>query len=141
MARPRRKAASPVAAPEPESEPEQEQDDEQEDVNPLKFKQQLKGRPGKPIAVAELLKRLKALHAELITIDQDYCPRNSVTKVAGELADPSIIAHRDKGVKAWAACCLVEVFRVMAPDAPFSLSQLKVRILKPCLVRICSNIR
>ncbi|KAF2150705.1 hypothetical protein K461DRAFT_229587 [Myriangium duriaei CBS 260.36] len=125
MPRPRRKASSPVPAPEPESEPEKEQEEEQEEKRTLKFKQQLTGRPGRPVPVSELLKRLKALHAELVTIDQDDCPRDSVTKVAQELADPSVLIHRDKGVKAWAACCLVEVFRVMAPDAPFTPSQLK----------------
>ena len=131
MPRTRRKAASsPVPAPEPEPEVEQEEEPEVDDGpeaagKGLKFSQQLAGRPGKPIAVAELLKRLKALHGELVTIDQEECPRDDVTKIAGELGNSSILAHRDKGVRAWAACCLVEVFRAMAPDAPFTTSKLK----------------
>lgn len=129
MPRARRKASSPAPAPEPESEPEFEQDDAPDTTTQqLKFNQPLTGRPGKPVAVAELLKRLKALHAELLTIDQEETPRESVSKVAQELADPSILTHRDKGVRAWAACCLVEVFRTMAPDAPFTPSQLKASL-------------
>ncbi|GAM87345.1 hypothetical protein ANO11243_053680 [Dothideomycetidae sp. 11243] len=132
MPRPRRKASSPAAAPEPESEKEQESEQDQENdegaepvQRSLNFKQQLTGRPGRPVAVAELLKRLKTLHAELTTIEQDDCPRDDITKVARDLVNPSILTHSDKGVRAWTACCLVEVFRTMAPDAPFTPSQLK----------------
>lgn len=119
MPRARRKASSPAVVPEPEDEPEITEQS-------LKFNQSLVGRPGRPIALAELLKRLKSLHAELANIDQEECPRDAVTKIARELADSSILGHRDNGVKAWTACCLVEVFRVMAPDAPFTPTQLKV---------------
>lgn len=123
MARARRKASSP--APAATVVPEQEEEPETSEQS-LKFNQSLIGRPGRPIALAELLKRLKTLHAELANIDQDDCPREAITNIARELADSSILGHRDNGVKAWTACCLVEVFRVMAPDAPFTPTQLKV---------------
>ncbi|KAF4553454.1 HEAT-like repeat-containing protein 2 [Elsinoe fawcettii] len=115
--RSRRKASSPVAAVEAE-------ESEAEQCS-LKFNQQLIGRPGKPIAVAELLKRLKTLHAELVPIDQDECPREDVVTVAKELVNANVLGHKDKGVKAWAALCIAEVFRLTAPDAPYTGGQLK----------------
>ncbi|KAL5115366.1 Sister chromatid cohesion protein pds5 [Pleosporales sp. CAS-2024a] len=105
------------------------QDPEHERERPaakqLQFKQPLVGRPGKPIGVGELLTRLKTLLDELRAVDQDEAHADSLMPVAVELAHPSLLQHRDNGVRAWAVCCIVDMLRLFAPDAPYPASKLK----------------
>lgn len=131
MPRTRKRASSPVEAPEPElqqvDEEEEEEEEEQEDAaQPIRFDETLTWRAGKPIPVAELLRRLKTLHAELLEIQQEDAHRGSLIPVAQELAQSNLLTHRERSVKAWVASCLVEMLRLLAPDAPFKGSQLKV---------------
>ena len=49
--------------------------------------------------------------------------------VAQSLVSPFILKHRDKDVKAYAACCLADILRIFAPEAPYGEEQLKVIIL------------
>ena len=92
----------------------------------LRFKEDLSWRAGKSIAIADLLRRLQALHKEMRDMEQEENERDSFTKVAKDLASPNLLAHKDKGVKAWTACCLVDILRLCAPDAPYTGQQLKV---------------
>jgi hypothetical protein len=114
----RRRAAEPA--------PEEEHQEEERDNEGLKFNQQLSWRAGKPIPTAELHKRLDTLAKELAELDQDWDHKDSLTKVAKELCSANILGHKDKGVKAYAACCMVDILKICAPDAPFTPSQLKV---------------
>ncbi|TVY54635.1 Sister chromatid cohesion protein pds5 [Lachnellula cervina] len=91
----------------------------------LIFNEPLSWRAGKPIATGELLKRLDALSNELREMDQEEIDKDSLTKVAKELAGQNLLSHKDKGVRAFTACCLVDVLKLCAPDAPFTGSQLK----------------
>ncbi|KAL8891512.1 MAG: hypothetical protein Q9215_001461 [Flavoplaca cf. flavocitrina] len=91
----------------------------------LQFNQPLSWRAGKPIAVADLLRRLQALSKEMQAMDQEQIERESFTKVAKELVNPNLLMHKDKGVKALTAACLVDTLRLCAPDAPFTGQQLK----------------
>ena len=59
-------------------------------------------------------------------MEQEENERESFTAVAKELASPSLLGHKDKGVRAWTAVCLVEILRLCAPDAPYTGTQLKV---------------
>ena len=34
--------------------------------------------------------------------------------------------HKDKGVKAYTACCIAELLNIYAPDAPYTAGELKV---------------
>ncbi|KAF2477508.1 uncharacterized protein BDR25DRAFT_1638 [Lindgomyces ingoldianus] len=102
-----------------------EEEEEQERVSTLKFKQPLVGRPGKQISVGDLLARLKALCDELRGLEQDDADRDSLVPVAKELAHQSLLQHKDAGVRAWTACCVVDMFRLCAPDAPYTAPQLK----------------
>lgn len=103
--------------------------EETDDLMPgLQFNEPLSWRAGKPIAIADLLRRLQALFKEIRGMGQEENERDSFTSVAKELASPNLLAHKDKGVKAWTACCLVEILRLCAPDAPYTGQQLKVRI-------------
>ncbi|KAF3483329.1 bimD [Arthroderma uncinatum] len=112
---------------EPEEQEEEQSEQEQGDdsLHQLKFKQTLSWRAGKAIPVATLLQRLEALGSELRMLDQEETDRNSLTKVSQELAAGHLLGHRDKGVRAWTACCVVDILRLCAPDAPFTVGQLK----------------
>ena len=59
-------------------------------------------------------------------MEQEENDRESFTPVAKELASPNLLGHKDKGVRAWTACCLVDILRLCAPDAPYTGQQLKV---------------
>ncbi|KAI9809549.1 MAG: hypothetical protein M1827_006784 [Pycnora praestabilis] len=91
----------------------------------LQFNEPLTWRAGKPIPLAELLRRLQALAQEMREMDQEEDERDSFTKVAKELAITNLIAHKDRGVRAWTACCLVDILRLCAPDAPYTGAQLR----------------
>lgn len=92
----------------------------------LQFNETLSWRAGKPIAIAELLRRLQTLGKELRDLEQEDVPREAYTHVAKELANANLLAHKDKGIRAFTACCLVDILRLCAPDAPFTEKQLKV---------------
>ena len=149
----RQKKSAPIAVPEPEPEEVQEEeeeeeveeneDEEMEDVEVvdeqereqdeeegegtvnLQFDEPITWKAGKQIIVSELLRRLKKLHRELIDIDQEDAHKESFVPVARELANVNLLNHKDRGVKAWVAACIVEIFRIVAPNAPYNGPQLK----------------
>ena len=116
---------------EEEHEQEQEQEQEHNGLRPLRFKQPLVGRPGKPISVGDLLARLETLLNELRTIDQEEAHHESLRPVANELVTPGLLQHKDVGVRAWTCCCLVDMLKLFAPDAPYPAKNLKV-CAAPC---------
>ncbi|EFX00091.1 sister chromatid cohesion and DNA repair protein [Grosmannia clavigera kw1407] len=91
----------------------------------LSFSEPLSWRPGKPIATEELIRRLDALSRELSDLDQETFDAESLTKVSKELANHNLLNHKDKGVKAFAAACLVDILCLCAPNAPFTQTQLQ----------------
>lgn len=128
-----RSRRSAAAATEVVEEEEQEQEQEElaqeggDGLQKLRFKQPLVGRPGKQISVGDLLTRLKALLDELRVLDQDDAHRESLMPVAQELANHSLLQHKDHGVRAWTVCCIADMLKLFAPDAPYPASKLKVR--------------
>ncbi|KIW02399.1 uncharacterized protein PV09_06219 [Verruconis gallopava] len=94
-------------------------------VETLKFNQTLNWRAGRPIAVSELLRRLETLARELQSYEQDEVAPESLQTAAKELASPQLLQHKDKGVKALTAACIVDVFRLCAPNAPYTQQQMK----------------
>lgn len=106
---------------------EPEEQEEEGDLVALQFSEPLTWRPGKPIALDTLLKRLSTLAKELEEMDQEVTDPNSLTKVAKEVASHQLLTHKDKGVRAYAACCVVDILKLCAPDAPFTPTQMKVR--------------
>jgi len=103
---------------------------EEPQLGGLVFNEPLSWRAGKPIPTGELLRRLDALAIELRDMDQEETDKDSLTKVAKELVGQNLLGHKDKGVRAFTACCLVDVLNLCAPDAPFTQSQLKVCNIK-----------
>ncbi|KAF9551607.1 hypothetical protein EC957_006500 [Mortierella hygrophila] len=86
----------------------------------LQFRQKLTG------STSDLLKKLKDLQAELKDLEQETVDTKSFSSVTKQLIDPSIVNHKDKGVRIYAACCIADMLRLYAPDAPYNNTQLKV---------------
>ncbi|EJT99367.1 hypothetical protein DACRYDRAFT_96151 [Dacryopinax primogenitus] len=80
---------------------------------------------GKTLSTDALQRKLKALHTELADIDQDNVDTGTLALVRKDLISTSILLHKDKGVKAFAACCLADLLRLYAPDAPYTGTELK----------------
>ena len=116
----------PAEQDEEEEQAQTQEQDESQSAPKLTFKDALTWKVGRAIPVAELLSRLERLFKELEEYEQDYVDRDSLVPVATDLAHPNLLGHRDKGVRAYTACCLVEMFRLCAPDAPYNEKQLKV---------------
>jgi sister chromatid cohesion protein PDS5 len=95
----------------------------------LRFNEPLTWRAGKAIPVAMLLTRLQTLARELHELEQEEVERDALLTRAQELAAHNLLDHKDRGVKAWTTCCIVDMFRLCAPDAPYTGSQLKVAII------------
>lgn len=95
----------------------------------LQFNQPLTWKAGRQIPVADLLKRLTTLGLEIKSKEQEEFDTTSLNAVAKQLASPQLLSHRDRGVRSWTAHCLVDVFRLYAPDAPYGTSELKVGII------------
>ncbi|KAI0875113.1 armadillo-type protein [Hypoxylon argillaceum] len=118
-----------------------EEDDQEmeEELVSLQFKEQLSWRAGKPIATGELLRRLEKLSKELADMDQETVDKDSLHGVAKDLASHHLLAHKEPGVKAYVAACLVDILKLCAPEAPFTPKQLKeiftlfVRVILPTL--------
>lgn len=106
--------------------PPEEDDDEQQPSNVLQFNEPLSWKAGKPIPTGTLITRLKALSKELIALEQEAVDRDSLATPARELVAVALLQHKDSGVKAYAACCLADMLRLHAPDAPYTALQLKV---------------
>ncbi|KAG6016643.1 hypothetical protein E4U54_000831, partial [Claviceps lovelessii] len=126
--------SDPEPAPEPETvtapaaaAAEQQEDDDEEELEQrsLEFDEELSWRPAKPIASATLLGRLERLSKELADFDQGGVQLDSLKDVAASLAHRNLLQHKDRGVKAYTACCLVDILRLFVPDAPFTDDQLK----------------
>ncbi|KAG6004309.1 hypothetical protein E4U21_001168 [Claviceps maximensis] len=125
--------SDPESVPEPETVAasaavgQQEDDDEEElEQRSLEFDEELSWRPAKPIASATLLDRLERLSKELADFDQGGVQLDSLKDVAASLAHRNLLQHKDRGVKAYTACCLVDILRLFVPDAPFTDDQLKM---------------
>ncbi|KAI1314319.1 hypothetical protein EDD11_002303 [Mortierella claussenii] len=86
----------------------------------LQFRQKLTG------SAADLLKKLKELHEELKAMEQETVDTASLQSVSKQLVDSSLINHKDKGVRIYTACCIADILRLYAPDAPYTSNNLKV---------------
>ncbi|PVF91902.1 hypothetical protein CPB86DRAFT_777592 [Serendipita vermifera] len=91
----------------------------------LNFDDKLTGRG---LSSDNLQRKLKTLLDELHSITEAE-PENidlaSFATVRKELIGTSLILHKDKGVKAYTACCIAELLNVYAPDAPYTANELK----------------
>ena len=91
----------------------------------INFDEPLSWRAGKAIAVADLLERLQSLQSELTNYEEDDVDRAAFARLGSDLASGNLLGHKDKGVRAWAVACVVDLLRICAPNAPFTGPQLK----------------
>lgn len=111
---------------ESEAEPQAAEGDYEGEHQSLQFDEELSWRPAKPIPSGTLLTRLEKLSKELADFEQGEVDLSSLKDVATKLAHRNLLQHKDRGVKAYTACCLVDILRLFVPDAPFTDDQLKV---------------
>ncbi|KAI8836864.1 armadillo-type protein [Chytridium lagenaria] len=92
----------------------------------LKFNQRITPTSAtKPIPTNELVKRLKDLHGQLSKLDQEDIDKSSLHGVRKDLISRSLFMHKDKAVRVLTACCLADILRLFAPDAPYNQSELR----------------
>ncbi|WVQ83257.1 hypothetical protein IAT38_005396 [Cryptococcus sp. DSM 104549] len=87
-----------------------------------------------------LLKRLKTLQQKLAALEQDLTDTRTLEPVRKPLIHQTILHHKDRGVRAYAACCLADLLRLYAPDAPYSDVQLR-DIFQFFIDQLTTNIR
>jgi sister-chromatid-cohesion protein PDS5 len=80
---------------------------------------------GKGLTADQIVKKLHALHDQLEKQDQDEIDKNSLSTARAELIHKTILFHKDQGVRAYTACCLAELLRLYAPDAPYTQAELR----------------
>ncbi|KAL7752819.1 Sister chromatid cohesion protein pds5 [Sorochytrium milnesiophthora] len=90
----------------------------------LQFNEKLVAKD-KSITPAELVRRLQTLHGELATLVQEQTDTESLSQVARQLVSPSLISHKDKGVRVLTACCLADILRLYAPTPPYDSNVLQ----------------
>lgn len=76
------------------------------------------------IPMDELLGRLGSLHEELSTLLQGQVDLKRLEPYRVDLSDRKLLKHKDKGIRAFVACCLSDILRLYAPDAPYTDVQL-----------------
>jgi sister chromatid cohesion protein PDS5 len=116
-----------------EEEPEERDhvsENEEGEQRILTFDEEISWKPAKPIPTSTLIKRLDKLSKELSDLDQGAADLDSIRDVAKKLGHRNLLQHKDGGVKAYTASCLVDILRLFVPDAPFTNDQIKV-----CLAR------
>jgi sister-chromatid-cohesion protein PDS5 len=70
-------------------------------------------------------KKLNTLHQQLAALEQEHVDVNSLSTVRTELIHTSLLLHKDRGVKAYTACCLADILRLYAPEAPYTQHELR----------------
>jgi sister-chromatid-cohesion protein PDS5 len=69
---------------------------------------------------AELTKYLTELQQDLVNLNQDVDQAPpGFSETVSFLNSPKLLASSDKKIKLLVSCCLVDVFRVYAPDTPY----------------------
>ncbi|CCD26308.1 sister chromatid cohesion factor PDS5 NDAI_0H01340 [Naumovozyma dairenensis CBS 421] len=76
------------------------------------------------ISTRDLLENLASLHEELSTLPQDKVDLRSLDGYQTDLCNKKLIKHKDAGIRAFTACCLSDILRLYAPDAPYTDTQL-----------------
>lgn len=67
----------------------------------------------------ELVRRLKVLSHTFQNLDQDEEVNQQYIPLALHFADEQFLTHSSKDVQLLIACCIADVLRVYAPEAPY----------------------
>ncbi|KDN46283.1 cohesin-associated protein Pds5 [Tilletiaria anomala UBC 951] len=79
----------------------------------------------KGVTADRLLRDLKQIQKELAQMEQDAVDLDALKDMCKQLTQPTLMLHKDKGVKVAVACCLADMLRLFAPDAPFTAHELR----------------
>lgn len=90
----------------------------------LQFNKPIVSSVNAPIPTRDLLSRLQALLDELSAIDQDAIDKSNLMAVKDDLANRKLLKHSNVGVQAYVCCCIADILRICAPDAPFTGGEL-----------------
>ncbi|ONH68540.1 Sister chromatid cohesion protein PDS5 [Cyberlindnera fabianii] len=90
----------------------------------LQFKKSIISSAKDTISQKDLLERLDTLSTELSKIEQERFNVKSLDKYKDDLVNRKLLAHKDTGVQSLVACCLADVLRLYAPDAPYTDAEL-----------------
>lgn len=79
--------------------------------------------------ISSIVEELKTLHDSLSKVEQDEFEsiRGELDPVAIRLVSSELVNNADKTVKLLNSCCIANILRLYAPDAPYSPEQLSVR--------------
>lgn len=76
---------------------------------------------GKETRKGHLVTKLNDLHKVLKSLSQDPADRpDGLKRTAAQLISDKILQNPDKDLRLLASCCIVDVFRLFAPEAPYS---------------------
>ena len=77
---------------------------------------------GKVTRKSDIISRLNELHVLLREMPQLEAAERPAgfTKTAAQLISQRIMANTDKDMRLLACCCIVDMFRISAPDIPYS---------------------
>ncbi|KAG8524845.1 Sister chromatid cohesion protein PDS5-B [Galemys pyrenaicus] len=92
------------------------------------------------ISKEEMVRRLKMVVKTFMDMDQDSEEEKELyLNLALHLASDFFLKHPDKDVRLLVACCLADIFRIYAPEAPYtSPDKLKASTdLKSCQIDCC----
>lgn len=92
----------------------------------LLFNKPLISSPNNSISTKELLSRLQTLSDELSSVDQNNVDVKSFLKLAADLVNKKLLKHPNSAIQAYVCCCLSDILRLYAPDAPFTASELSL---------------
>ncbi|KAJ1740064.1 Sister chromatid cohesion protein pds5 [Coemansia sp. RSA 989] len=79
----------------------------------------------KAVAISELYKQLKKLSKELNGLEQETVDTQSLDAVTRQLLAPSLLRHKESGVVSYVSCCIADILRLYAPEAPYSDDEIK----------------
>jgi sister-chromatid-cohesion protein PDS5 len=77
----------------------------------------------------ELIRRLKVLASAFQSMGQEENAYDEYVPVCLHLAEDGFLNHQSKDVRLLIACCIADILRIYAPEAPYKDSeQVKVRM-------------
>ncbi|KAJ2519512.1 Sister chromatid cohesion protein pds5 [Coemansia sp. RSA 2049] len=79
----------------------------------------------KTVTISELYKQLKKLSKELNSLEQETVDTQTLDAVTRQLLAPSLLKHKEAGVVSYVSCCIADILRLYAPEAPYSDSEIK----------------
>ncbi|KAJ1819836.1 Sister chromatid cohesion protein pds5, partial [Coemansia sp. RSA 2598] len=79
----------------------------------------------KTVTISELYKQLKKLSKELNNLEQETIDTHSLDSITRQLLAPALLRHKESGIVAYVTCCISDILRLYAPEAPYSDDEIK----------------